>query len=53
VIQAREAGAIVLDHDGSHHTTDSAVTIAATPGIRDDLLELVRTAINADEHARR
>jgi myo-inositol-1(or 4)-monophosphatase len=53
VILAREAGAVVLDHDGSDHTTSSAATIATAPGIRDDLLELVRTAINSEEHARR
>ena len=47
VILAREAGAIVLDHDGSQHTTTSAATIAAAPGLRDELLDLVRTAINA------
>jgi len=52
VIIAREAGAVVLDYDGSQHTTGSAATIATTPGIRDDLLALVRTAINAEAHAR-
>jgi len=53
VIPAREAGAIVVDHDGSRHSTDSAATIATAPGIRDDVLELVQTAISAAEHARR
>jgi myo-inositol-1(or 4)-monophosphatase len=52
VILAREAGAVVLDHDGSQHTTDSAATIATAPGIHNDLLALVRTAINAEAHAR-
>jgi myo-inositol-1(or 4)-monophosphatase len=52
VILAREAGAIVLDHDGSQHSTDSAATIATAPGIRDDLIELVRTAIDTEEPAR-
>jgi len=51
VIIAREAGAAVLGYDGSQHTTGSTATIATAPGIRDDLLALVRTAINA-EHAR-
>jgi len=52
VIIAREAGAVVLDYDGSLHTTDSAATIATAPGIRDDLLALVRTAINPEAPAR-
>jgi len=53
VIIAREAGAVVLDYDGRQHTTGSAATIATPPGIRDELLALVRTAINAEEHAHR
>jgi myo-inositol-1(or 4)-monophosphatase len=53
VILAREAGAVVVDHDGNRHSTDSAATIATAPGIRDDVLELVQTAISAAEHARR
>jgi myo-inositol-1(or 4)-monophosphatase len=48
VIIAREAGAEVLDHDGTEHTIDSAATIAAAPGIRDDVLHLVNPAIAAD-----
>jgi myo-inositol-1(or 4)-monophosphatase len=46
VIIAREAGASVVDQDGSTHTTDSAATIAASPGIRDELLSLLAVALN-------
>jgi myo-inositol-1(or 4)-monophosphatase len=49
VIVAREAGADVLDHDGTEHTIASAATIAATPGVRDTVLDLVRAAIAADK----
>jgi myo-inositol-1(or 4)-monophosphatase len=45
VIVAREAGAQVLDHDGTEHTTKSAATVAATPGIRAEVLALVHAAI--------
>ena len=34
VIIAREAGAVVLDYDGSQHTTGSAATIATAPDPR-------------------
>ena len=37
----REAGGLVLDRDGSDHTTDSAATIAVCPGLRETLLRLV------------
>jgi hypothetical protein len=37
----------------ARHTAESAATIATAPGIRDDLLELVRAAINAEEHVGR
>ena len=47
VILAREAGAAVVDQDGSTHTTDSAATIAASPGIRDELLAILAAAVNA------
>lgn len=46
VVLAREAGATVTDQDGSPHTTESAVTIAASPGIRDELLALLAAALN-------
>jgi hypothetical protein len=42
-ILAREAGARVLDHDGSEHTTASSATIAAGPGLCDELLSMLRS----------
>jgi myo-inositol-1(or 4)-monophosphatase len=42
---AREAGVTVIDVDGSAHTTDSRVTIAAAPHLADALLALVRSAL--------
>jgi myo-inositol-1(or 4)-monophosphatase len=42
---AREAGARVLDIDGSPHTTTSKATIAIAPGISAQLLELVQGAV--------
>jgi myo-inositol-1(or 4)-monophosphatase len=44
VIIAREAGARVVDRNGKDHTFDSAVTIACTPAIVPELIELVRRA---------
>jgi myo-inositol-1(or 4)-monophosphatase len=44
---AREAGAQVLDLDGSEHTPDSRGTIAVTPALADPLLDLVRRATSA------
>jgi myo-inositol-1(or 4)-monophosphatase len=41
VIIAREAGAIVIDQDGSDHTSASAATIAVAPGIVEELLAVV------------
>ncbi|WP_322751363.1 MULTISPECIES: inositol monophosphatase family protein [unclassified Frankia] len=43
-IIAREAGAKVVDIDGSDHTSDSKATIAATPDLLDEVLTLVRDA---------
>jgi myo-inositol-1(or 4)-monophosphatase len=48
VIVAREAGAQVLDHDGTEHSVHSTATIAATRGVRDEVLSLVHAAITAD-----
>jgi myo-inositol-1(or 4)-monophosphatase len=39
---AREAGARVLDLDGSEHTFASTGTIAVAPGISDQLLQLIQ-----------
>lgn len=41
VIIAREAGAVVIDQDGSDHTSASAATIAVAPGVAEELLALV------------
>lgn len=40
-IIAREAGASVVDIDGSPHTLDSQATICAAPGVVDELISLV------------
>jgi len=45
IVVAREAGARVVDRDGTDHTTDSAVTIAATPGLCDELVSAVADAL--------
>jgi myo-inositol-1(or 4)-monophosphatase len=47
VVLAREAGARVVDHDGSEHTTDSAATIAASPGVCEELLAILADAYGA------
>jgi len=39
---ALEAGALVVDADGSPHSTSSRSVIATTPGLRDTLLPLVQ-----------
>jgi myo-inositol-1(or 4)-monophosphatase len=41
VVIAREAGAAIRDCDGSEHTLASTATIAATPALIDELLQLV------------
>lgn len=38
---AREAGAVVVDSDGSPHTTASRCTIAVAPGLREAVLSLL------------
>jgi myo-inositol-1(or 4)-monophosphatase len=40
VIIAREAGAVVIDLDGSDHTLASTATIAVAPGLAEELLAL-------------
>ncbi len=45
VLIAREAGARVLDHDGSEHSEQSSSTIAVTPTLEADLMAAVRTAL--------
>ncbi|MFI1700352.1 inositol monophosphatase family protein [Streptomyces bobili] len=41
VVLAREAGAVVMDTDGSPHTPASLTTIATAPGLRDAVLDIV------------
>ncbi|MEV8638029.1 inositol monophosphatase family protein [Streptosporangium sp. NPDC051023] len=50
VLIAREAGATVVDLDGSPHTMNAHATIAASPKILADLVELIA---EADKDARR
>lgn len=50
VLIAREAGAVVVDLDGSPHTMNARATIAASPKILADLVELIA---EADKDARR
>lgn len=42
---AEEAGARVLDLDGSEHSADSAATIAVTPTLEHDLMSIVRATL--------
>lgn len=42
---AREAGALVVDVDGSEHSESSSATIAVTPSLASPLLELVRQSL--------
>lgn len=42
---AREAGAVVVDLDGSLHSTTAAATIAAAPKLVADLVELIAEAV--------
>jgi len=45
VLIAREAGARVLDHDGSEHSQQSLSTIAVTPTLEAELMAAVRAAL--------
>ena len=51
VVIAREAGAVVVDLDGTDHTIDSSATVAAAPGIIDEFLEVVQSAVASVEGA--
>lgn len=42
VLLAREAGAVVTDASGEHHTVDSRQTVATTPSIAAAVLDLLR-----------
>lgn len=44
VVIAREAGAVVVDLDGTDHTFDSSATIAAAPGVARELVTLLQRA---------
>nr|WP_202894121.1 inositol monophosphatase family protein [Kribbella italica] len=44
-IIAREAGAVVVDLDGSPHDVASGATIALAPGIAEELLPLIQQAV--------
>jgi myo-inositol-1(or 4)-monophosphatase len=45
VLIAREAGARVLDQDGSEHSPQSLATIAVTPTLETDLMAVLRAAL--------
>ena len=45
VVIAREAGAVVVDTDGSDYSLESKATIAAGPNLASDFLELVNQGI--------
>jgi myo-inositol-1(or 4)-monophosphatase len=45
VLIAREAGARVLDQDGSEHSPQSLFTIAVTPTLEADLMAAVQAAL--------
>jgi myo-inositol-1(or 4)-monophosphatase len=45
VLIAREAGARVLNHDGSEHSQESESTIAVTPALKFELMAAVRAAL--------
>ncbi|MET8761039.1 inositol monophosphatase family protein [Lentzea sp. NPDC004782] len=45
ILIAREAGAVVMDSSGAQHTRASKHTVAAAPGIADELLSLVQSAV--------
>lgn len=49
VLIAREAGARVLDQDGSDHSPQSFATIAVTPPLAADLIAVVRAALAEPE----
>lgn len=44
VVIAREAGAVVVDHDGTDHTFGSVATIAAAPGVVAEVVALIARA---------
>lgn len=51
IIIAREAGAAVVDLDGSPHTMNAKATIAASPKLVADLVELIAEAQKNAQHS--
>jgi myo-inositol-1(or 4)-monophosphatase len=47
IVIAREAGALVVDLNGSDYTLRSGVTVAAAPNLIADFLQLVTETISA------
>lgn len=48
---AREAGAVVMDTDGSPHTPASVTTIATAPHLRDGVLDILHTTTAGTRYA--
>jgi myo-inositol-1(or 4)-monophosphatase len=44
VLIAREAGALVLDADGTQHSQGARATVAVSPGIRDEIIDLLKAS---------
>jgi myo-inositol-1(or 4)-monophosphatase len=44
VLLVREAGGVVVDHDGSEHTVGSAATIAVGAGLRKEIVDALDRA---------
>ncbi len=49
VLLVREAGGLVLDHDGTDHTVASATTVAVCPGLRDHIMTTLRRSYEQAE----
>ena len=47
VLLAREAGARVVDEDGSEHSYSSQITIATSPKLERELMEVVKAALHS------
>ncbi|MCA1704820.1 MAG: hypothetical protein LC808_16765, partial [Actinobacteria bacterium] len=45
VLIAQEAGARVLDLDGSDHSANSSATVAVTPALEDELMPILRASL--------
>ncbi|WP_025274253.1 inositol monophosphatase family protein [Haloglycomyces albus] len=51
IVIAREAGADVLNGDGEQYDSNSETMIASTPAITDELVQVVKTAANWQNHS--